>query len=182
MLEAVTAGGFEAAGAKRRAGFFSRMFTGLNNRLSSVRVETGATDFMCMSRIFVNAVLSLSESQRFSKGLFAWVGFDIKWFDYEQEPRRSGKSKWSSSKLFSYATDGIVSFSTMPLRVVTVCGFVICVISFIYIIITLIQTLICGIDVPGYVTTLCAVLFLGGAILLSVGVLGSYIGRIYIWN
>ena len=180
MLEAVTDGGFEAAGAKRKASLSSRMFTSLNNRVSIVKLEKGATDFMCMSRKFVDSVLKLSESQRFSKGLFAWVGFEIKWLDYEQGPRAGGKSKWSSSKLVHYAADGITSFSILPLRIVTIVGAVISLLAFIYIIATLIKTWITGIDVPGYVTTLCAILFLGGLVLLAIGILGAYIGRIYL--
>ena len=180
MLKAVTEEGFQAAGAKRKTGLSSRLFTGLNNKVSSVKIEKGATDYMCMSRLFVDAVLKLSESQRFSKGLFAWVGFEIRWFDYEQGPRINGKSKWKRSGLFSYAADGLTSFSTVPLRIVTIAGAIICILAFIYIIITLIQTLIFGIDVPGYVTTLCAILFMGGMIMLSIGILGSYIGRIYL--
>ena len=180
MLEAVTEGGFEAAGAKRKASLSSRMFTGVNNRVSSVKLEKGATDFMCMTRKFVDAVLRLSESQRFSKGLFAWVGFEIKWLDYEQGPRAGGKSKWSSSKLVHYAADGITSFSILPLRIVTIVGAVISLLAFIYIISTLVKTWITGIDVPGYVTTLCAILFLGGLVLLAIGILGAYIGRIYL--
>ncbi|MBO4835538.1 MAG: glycosyltransferase, partial [Lachnospiraceae bacterium] len=172
--------GYGAAGAKRKAGFFSRLFTGINNRLSSVKLQKGATDYMCMSRAFVDAVLKLSETQRFSKGLFAWVGFRVKWFDYEQEPRRTGKSKWSFGKLFNYATDGLTSFSVIPLRIVTLAGAIVCLLAFIYIIITLIQTWIFGIDVPGYVTTLVVLLFLGGVIILAVGILGEYIGRIYL--
>ncbi len=179
MLKAVTEDGFQAAGAKRKASLSSRMFTGINNKVSSVKIEKGATDFMCMSRLFVDSVLNLSESQRFSKGLFAWVGFEIRWLEYEQKPRANGKSKWNKSKLFSYAADGLTSFSTVPLRIVTVSGAVICLLAFIYIIITLVKTLIFGIDVPGYVTTLCAILFMGGMIMLSIGILGSYIGRIY---
>lgn len=180
MLKAVTEEGFEAAGAKRKASFFSRMFNSVNNRVSSIKLEKGATDFMCMSRKFVEAVLKLSESQRFSKGLFAWVGFDIKWFDYEQKPRIGGKSKWGFSKLFNYAADGITAFSILPLRIVTVVGAVISLLAFIYIIATLIKTWVTGIDVPGYVTTLCAILFLGGLVLLAIGILGAYIGRIYL--
>ena len=180
MLKAVGEEGYGAAGAKRKAGFFSRLFTGINNRLSSVKLQKGATDYMCMSRAFVDAVLKLSETQRFSKGLFAWVGFRVKWLDYEQEPRRIGKSKWSFGKLFNYATDGLTSFSVVPLRIVTVAGAIVCLLAFIYILITLIQTWIFGIDVPGYVTTLVVLLFLGGVIILAIGILGEYIGRIYL--
>jgi len=180
MLKAVEEEGYGAAGAKRKTGFFSRMFVGLNNKLSSVKLQKGATDYMCMTRAFLDAVLKLSETQRFSKGLFAWVGFKVKWLDYEQPDRIKGKSKWSFTKLFSYATSGITSFSVVPLRLATVVGVIVCILSFIYIIITLIQTLIFGIDVPGYVTTLVILLFLGGLIILSVGILGEYIGQIYL--
>ena len=129
MLKAVTEEGYGAAGAKRKSGFFSRLFAGIHNRLSSVKLQKGATDFMCMSRAFVDAVLKLSEKQRFSKGLFAWVGFRVKWIDYVQGPRTKGKSKWSIGKLFNYAADGLTSFSVVPLRIVTLLGAVICFFS-----------------------------------------------------
>ena len=180
MLEAVTKEGFSACGAKREPGFMSKMFNHFNNALSSVKLQRGATDFMCMKREYVEAVLKLSESQRFSKGLFAWVGFKVKWLDYVQNERTKGKSKWNFLKLFSYAMDGVMGFSVVPLRLVTFMGFIICMLAIIYIIITLIRTWIHGIDVPGYVTTLVAILFMGGIILLAIGILGNYIGRIFI--
>ena len=180
MLKAVSEEGYGAAGAKRESGFFSRLFAGINNRLSSVKLQKGATDFMCMSRAFVDAVLKLSEKQRFSKGLFAWVGFKVKWIDYVQGPRTKGKSKWSLGKLFNYAADGLTSFSVIPLRIVTLLGAIICFLSFVYILITLVQTWIFGIVVPGYVTTLVVLLFLGGVIVLAIGILGEYIGQIYL--
>lgn len=180
MLKAVSEEGFYAAGAKRKSGISSRLFTFLNNKISDVKLVQGATDYMCMSRAFVDAVLQLSEKQRFSKGLFAWVGFDVKWFDYEQNPRVGGKSKWTKRKLASYAADGLTSFSIFPLRLVSAFGAVISLVAFLYILATLIKTWITGIDVPGYVTTLCAILFLGGVVLLAIGILGSYIGRSYL--
>lgn len=158
---------------------FSRTFYRLSNRLTDVSLVQGAVDYRIMSRQMVNAVLSLSEVQRFSKGIFAWVGFDTKWLPYENVERPLGKTKWSFWSLFKYAIDGITAFSVAPLRMVSLIGFIISCFAFLYIIITLIQTLIFGIDVPGYVTTLCAVLFLGGIIELSVGILGEYIGHIY---
>ena len=179
MLKLVDSGEYDACGAKRQSGKMSRMFTKVNNKLSTVKLESGATDYMCMNRKFVDAVTSLCESQRFTKGLFAWVGFRVKWLDYEQGPRLEGESKWNFRKLVSYAMDGITGFSVVPLKMVTYAGAIICALAIIYIIVELIHTLINGIDVPGYVTTLVAVLFLGGIILLSVGVLGSYIGRIF---
>lgn len=158
---------------------FSRMFYRLSNKFTDIKLVQGAVDFRIMSRKMVNAVLDLSEVQRFSKGIFAWVGFDTKWLPYENVERPLGTSKWSFWGLFKYAIDGITAFSVAPLRFVSALGFVISTFAFIYIIITLVQTLIFGIDVPGYVTTLCAVLFLGGIIELSIGILGEYIGHIY---
>ncbi len=158
---------------------FSRTFYRLSNRFTDIQLVQGAVDFRIMSRKMVNAVLDLSEVQRFSKGIFAWVGFDTKWLPYENVERPLGTSKWSFWGLFKYAIDGITAFSVTPLRLVSALGFIISTFAFIYIIITLVQTFIFGIDVPGYVTTLCAVLFLGGIIELSIGILGEYLGHIY---
>ena len=158
---------------------FSRTFYRLSNRFTDIKLVQGAVDFRIMSRKMVNAVLDLSEVQRFSKGIFAWVGFDTKWLPYENVERPLGTSKWSFWGLFKYAIDGITAFSVTPLRLVSALGFIISTFAFIYIIITLVQTFIFGIDVPGYVTTLCAVLFLGGIIELSIGILGEYLGHIY---
>lgn len=166
-------------GESRLRSAFSRIFYRLSNRLTDVNLVQGAVDYRIMSRQMVEAVLSLSEVQRFSKGIFSWVGFDTKWIPYENVERPLGTTKWSFWKLFKYALDGITAFSVAPLRMVTALGFIISSFAFLYIIITLIQTLAFGIDVPGYVTTLCAVLFLGGIVELSVGILGEYIGRIY---
>ena len=158
---------------------FSRTFYHLSNHLTDVKLVQGAVDFRIMSHQMVEAVLELCEVQRFSKGIFAWVGFDTKWIPYENVERPLGKTKWSFWGLFKYAIDGITAFSVAPLRMVSAMGFFISCFAFLYIIITIIQTLAFGIDVPGYVTTLCAVLFLGGIIELSVGILGEYIGHIY---
>lgn len=158
---------------------FSRAFYRLSNRFTDIQLVQGAVDFRIMSRKMVNAVLDLSEVQRFSKGIFAWVGFDTKWLPYENVERPLGTSKWSFWGLFKYAIDGITAFSVTPLRLVSALGFIISTFAFFYIIVTLVQTFIFGIDVPGYVTTLCAVLFLGGIIELSIGILGEYLGHIY---
>lgn len=181
--------GFDCVAAKRtnRKGearirsFFSRQFYKLMNKMTNnIKLVQGAVDYRIMSRKMVDAVLSLSESQRFSKGIFEWVGFKKKWIPYENVERTIGTTKWSFRSLFKYAVDGITAFSVAPLKMVTGFGFFISLISFIYIIITLVQTFIFGIAVPGYVTTLSAVLFLGGIIEFSVGVLGEYVGHIYI--
>lgn len=158
----------------------SKIFFSFQNNISDVKMPDGAVDYRIMSRKMVDAIMELSEVQRFSKGIFCWVGFETKWIEYENVERTVGTTKWSMWSLFKYALDGITSFSVTPLRFIAVLGGVISSLSFLYIIITLIQTLITGITVDGYVTTLCAVLFLGGIIELSVGILGEYIGRIYV--
>lgn len=159
---------------------FSRTFYRLSNKLTSVKLVQGAVDYRIMSRQMVDAIMSLSENQRFSKGIFSWVGFDTIWIPYENIERSVGQSKWSFWGLFKYAIDGITAFSVAPLRMVTGFGFFISVCAFIYIIVTLIQTLIFGVVVPGYVTTLSTVLFLGGIIEFSIGIIGEYVGHIYI--
>lgn len=167
-------------GESKIRSIFSRMFYNLSNRFTDVDLVQGAVDFRIMTRQMVDSVLSLAERQRFSKGIFAWVGFQTKWIPYENVERIMGKSKWSFWGLFKYAIDGITAFSVAPLRTVTFMGSIISFLAFIYIIFTLIQTFVYGIVVPGYVTTLCAVLFLGGIIELSIGILGGYVARIYI--
>lgn len=159
--------------------FFSRMFYKVNKKMTNIDLVQGAVDFRIMTRQMVDSVLELSERQRFSKGIFSWVGFKTKWLPYENVERPLGSTKWSFWGLFKYAIDGITSFSITPLRIVTGMGFLISIFAFIYSIVTLIKTIIFGIDVPGYTTTLCAILFLGGIIELSIGVLGEYIANIY---
>ena len=158
----------------------SRAFYKLSNKLTTIKLERGVVDYRIMSRSMVDSVLSLSESQRFSKGIFEWVGYKKKWLPYENVERTIGKTKRNFWSLFKYAIDGITAFSLTPLKVVTACGFFISFAAFVYIIITLIQTGVYGVDVPGYVTTLSAVLFLGGVIELSIGILGEYLGHIYV--
>lgn len=158
---------------------FSRMFYKVNKKMTNIDLVQGAVDFRIMTRQMVDSVLELSERQRFSKGIFSWVGFKTKWLPYENVERPLGSTKWSFWGLFKYAIDGITSFSITPLRIVTGMGFLISIFAFIYSIVTLIKTIIFGIDVPGYTTTLCAILFLGGIIELSIGVLGEYIANIY---
>ena len=166
-------------GESRIRSAFSSLFYKISNRMSDVKMPQAAVDFRIMTRQMVDSILELSEVERFSKGIFAWVGYKTKWYPYENVERTLGTTKWSFRGLFKYAVDGITSFSIAPLRLVSGMGFLISCIAFIYIIITLIQTLIFGIDVPGYVTTLCAVLFLGGIIELSIGILGEPLTHIY---
>ncbi|MBP3339993.1 MAG: glycosyltransferase family 2 protein [Lachnospiraceae bacterium] len=160
--------------------FFSRTFYKLSNKITDVDLVQGAVDYRIMSRAMVDAVMSMSEKQRFSKGIFAWVGFKTKWIPYENVERALGTTKWSFKSLFRYAVTGITTFSIAPIRFVTGMGFFISLIGFLYIVFTIVKTLIFGIDVAGYVTTLSAVIFLGGITLISIGILGEYIANIYI--
>lgn len=159
---------------------FSNMYYKISNKLTNLELVQGAVDYRIMSRQMVDEVLRLSEVQRFSKGIFEWVGFDTKWIPYEDVDRTMGKTKWSFWGLFKYGMGGITAFSIVPLRLVSAMGFVISFFAFVYIIITLCKTLIFGIDVPGYVTLLSAVLFLGGITVLSIGIIGEYVGQIYL--
>lgn len=158
---------------------FSRSFYKLSNKMTDVDLKQNAVDFRIMSRQMVNSVLELSEVQRFSKGIFAWVGYNTKWIPYENVERTIGTTKWSFKGLLKYAIDGITAFSVAPLRMVASLGFFISMCAFIYMIITLVQTLAFGIDVPGYATTMIGILFMGGIIEFSLGILGEYIGHIY---
>ncbi len=155
-------------------------FYKLINKLSDVNFVNGASDFRVMRRTMVEAVLSMSEYHRFSKGIFSWVGFETAYIPYEAEKRRGGKSKWNTKKLTKYAIEGIVSFSTAPLRISTYIGFISSLISIIYLLVVVIQKLCYGIDVPGYATIVVLVLLLGGLQLFCLGVLGEYLAKMYI--
>ncbi len=150
------------------------------NKLAEVDFVNGASDFRLMKRNMVDAVISLSERQRFSKGIFSWVGFNTKYIPYQVKEREFGETKWSVWKLFKYALDGIISFSTFPLKIATGVGIASSVFSVLYLVFVVIQKLCFGIDVPGYATIVVLVLFLGGMQLFCLGLLGEYISKIYI--
>ena len=162
--------------------FFARMFYRIINRMIEVEIADGARDFRLMRRIVVDAILRVSEKQRFSKGIFAWVGFRTKWVEHVNVERVAGETKWSFWKLFKYAIDGIVAFTTAPLRLATIAGFSSAVAAFGYMIYYFIRAVIFKIynEVPGYPSLLCFILFIGGLILMALGMLGEYIGRTYI--
>lgn len=149
------------------------------NKAIDVQLGDGEGDFRLLSRRAVDSLLQLSEGNRFSKGLFAWIGLEQKIISYDNVVRQQGETKWSFSKLLNYAIDGIVSFNTKPLRLCMYMGLTIVGAAFAYILVTLIGIYKNGVDVPGYFTTISAVLLLGGIQLLSLGVIGEYIGRIY---
>ena len=160
--------------------FFKGAFYRLINRLSDVRFVSGASDFRMMRRNMIDAVLSLTEYFRFSKGLFSFVGFQTYFLPYQAQARASGTSKWSFKKLFGYAVEGIVAFSTAPLRLTTVLGLFFAALSFIYFLVVLIQKLFFGIAIAGYATIVTLILLLGGLQLLALGIIGEYLARNYV--
>lgn len=189
MVNAVTQEGFDCAGSRRvtRKGeppvrsFFARRFYRLINRLSDVEIVDGARDFRCMNREYLNAVLSLKESNRFSKGIFPWVGFKTKWFEYENRERSVGETKWSFFKLLLYSLDGIAAFSTKPLAAASVCGFFFSFSSLLLILFIVVRKILFGgSSVDGWASLVCTVLFMGGLQLLTIGLLGQYVAKIYI--
>lgn len=187
MLKAVADEGYDIAAARRvdRSGeaklksAFSRAFYKLINRISDAQIEEGAQDFRIMSRKVVNAIISMPEYNRFSKGIFSWVGFKTKWFEHENQKRVAGTTKWSFWKLFTYAVDGIIGFSTAPLKLSLIVGTFTSLIGFLYALYTIVKTLIFGPDVNGYPSLICAILIIGGLVLISLGITGEYIARMY---
>lgn len=155
-------------------------FYKLINKMAEVDFVNGASDFRLMKRSMVDAILQMTEYHRFSKGIFSWVGFNTEYIPYEVAERESGESKWGFRKLFKYALEGVISFSTFPLKISTFIGFFFSVISIIYLIIVVIQKLAFGIDIPGYATIIVLILLLGGIQLFSLGVIGEYLSKVYV--
>jgi glycosyltransferase involved in cell wall biosynthesis len=158
----------------------AELFYRIHNRLSSVKIPENVGDFRLLDRVAVDALKALPERQRFMKGLFAWIGFRTATVDYARRARASGASKFSGWRLWNFALEGITSFSTVPLRVWTYVGAIGAVLTFLYALFIIARVLVLGVEVPGYASLLVAILFLGSLQLLSVGVLGEYIGRVYL--
>lgn len=165
---------------KRFLSFLKSCFYKTITRVSEVDFVNGASDFRLMKRKMVDAILAMTEHHRFSKGIFAYVGFNTKYIPYEVSKRERGKSKWSFFKLTKYAADGIVSFSTAPLKISTAMGFLSSFAALVYLIWVIIEKLYFGIAVPGYATLAVLILFIGGLQLLSLGIIGSYIAKMHI--
>ncbi len=160
--------------------FVKSCFYKVINKFSDVNFVNGASDFRIMRRVMVDAILSMNEYHRFSKGIFSWVGFNTEYIPYEAQKRESGKSKWKLKNLIKYAMEGIISFSTSPLRLSAYIGFLSSLVSVIYLIVVVVQKLVYGIDVPGYATIVVLLLLLGGLQLFCLGVLGEYFAKMYI--
>ncbi|WP_454757013.1 glycosyltransferase family 2 protein [Cupriavidus campinensis] len=156
------------------------MFYRVHNAISDIKIPENAGDFRLMSRQAVEALKQLPENRRFMKGLFAWIGFKTASIEYARKPRVAGKTKFSGWKLWNFAMEGITSFSTLPLRVWTYLGGLTAVFALIYAAYLIVKTTVHGVDVPGYASTITAVLFLGGVQLIGIGVIGEYVGRMYV--
>jgi len=187
MLAVVASGSFDCAGTRRvtRKGeppirsFFARQFYRIITGLSNIKVVDGARDFRLMNRPYVDSILSLHEQNRFSKGIFPWVGFRTKWFEYENVNRVAGETKWSFWKLFIYSMDGIIAFSSKPLALASILGMVFFLFSIFSIIFVAVRRIIWGDPVAGWASTVVIILFCSGIQLLSIGILGQYLAKVY---
>ena len=188
MYKAIIEDGYDSVATRRvtRKGeppirsFFARKFYYLMNRISKTELVDGARDYRLMNRKFVNAILSMKEYNRFSKGLFGWVGFKTKWIEFENVERVAGETKWSFWKLLVYAVDGIVAFSTVPLTISTVIGGLCCIFSFFSMLLIVLRKLCFGDPIQGWASIICTLLFFSGIQLLCVGILGQYLAKTYL--
>jgi len=187
MLDAVVSGECDCAATRRvtRAGeppirsFFARCFYALMKKITDIEIIDGARDFRLMNRAYLDALLMLPERNRFSKGIFSWIGFKTKWFEYENVERKVGKTKWSFWKLFLYSLDGVIAFSSKPLAIASLLGILLFIITLSFIIIIVIRRTIWGDPVDGWASTVCIILFCSGIQLLSTGILGEYMVKTY---
>ena len=188
LYRAVTEEGYDCAATRRttREGeppirsFFARMFYRIINKISDADIVDGARDYRLMRRRVVDAILSMREYNRFSKGIFGWVGFKTKWVPFVNVERVAGETKWSFWKLFLYSLEGIVAFSTVPLALASVLGVLLCFAAFVFIVVVLVKTLAFGDPVGGWPSMMCVILFLGGVQLLCIGILGQYLSKTYL--
>ncbi len=167
-------------GEKKIISLFSRIFYKVIKAISQIEVVDGEMDFRMMNKKMYKAVLKLSETNRFSKGIFSWVGFNTKWLEQENIERAAGTTKWSFWKLVTYSMSGITAFSTMPLIISSVIGLIFCLLSFILVIYVVIKTIIVGVLTPGWASTVCIIFLTSGVQLFCIGILGQYLGKTYI--
>ena len=188
MYDYIKNDGYDCIGTRRvtRKGeppirsFFARIFYKLINKMSKIEMVDGARDYRLMTRQMVDAILQLKEYNRYSKGLFSFVGFNTKWIEYENVERVAGETKWSFWKLFKYAIEGITAFSTTPLIISSVIGLLFCLISFLLIIFIIIRTLIYGDPTSGWPSMVCIIFFVSGVQLFSLGIIGQYLSKTYL--
>lgn len=188
MLGYIESGEYECVATRRvdRKGeppirsFFARKFYKIMNKISDADIVDGARDYQMMTRKVVDSILSMKEYNRFSKGIFGWVGFRRKWIEFENVERSAGETKWSFWKLFIYAIDGIVAFSTAPLIMAAVFGAIMGLVALLFIIVIIIRTLVFGDPTNGWPSMVCIILLVTGIQLFCVGVLGEYIAKMYL--
>ncbi len=188
MYRLIKEEGYDSVGTRRvtRKGeppirsFFARMFYKIINRMSKIEMVDGARDYRLMTRQVVDSIVSLEEYNRYSKGLFSFVGFNTKWIEFENVERVAGETKWSFWKLFVYALEGIVAFSTAPLAISAVVGIIFCLISFIAVIFIIVKTLAFGDSVSGWPSMVCIMFFLSGIQLFCTGIIGQYLSKTYL--
>lgn len=187
MIEILDSGEYDSVATRRtdRSGeppvrsFFSRKFYDLINRISDTDIKSGARDYRLMKRMVVDAICSMPEKNRFSKGIFGWIGYRTCWIDFENTPRSAGETKWSFWKLFKYAIDGIEDFSSMPLYISSWFGIAMTAVSVILLIFLVIRKIFFGDPVAGWASTICVIVFIGGIQLFCLGVMGQYLAKIY---
>lgn len=160
--------------------FFARRFYRLMNKISKTEIVDGARDYRLMTRQFVNSLLDMKEYNRFSKGIFGWVGYKTKWLEFENVERVAGETKWSFWKLLLYSIEGITAFSTAPLVISSVIGIAMCIIAFIFIVFIVVRTCIWGDPVSGWPSMICVFVFIGGIQLFCMGILGEYMAKMYL--
>ena len=188
MYRSIREEGYDCVGSRRvtRKGeppirsFFARVFYKLINKMSDAEIVDGARDFQMMSRQVVEAILSMGEYNRFSKGIFGWIGFKKKWLEYENIERVAGETKWSFWQLLLYAIEGIVAFSTTPLVISSVFGLICCALALVMILVVIVRTLVFGDPTSGWPSLVCIMLLLSGIQMLGIGILGQYLAKTYL--
>lgn len=188
MLNALIEEGFDCAATRRTTrknepiirSFFASRFYKIMKKLSDVTIVDGARDFRLMTQTYKNAVLSLCERNRFTKGIFPWVGFNTKYFEYENIERVAGKTKWSFWKLFKYSLDGIIGFSTKPLAISSFLGIIMILISFVFLSFIILRRVMYGDPVQGWASIVCIIIFTSGLQFFTTGILGLYLSKVYI--
>lgn len=188
MYDAIKNEGYDSVGTRRvtRKGeppirsFFARMFYKIINKMSNIEMVDGARDYRLMKRQVVDSIISLKEYNRYSKGLFSFVGFDTKWIEYENVERVAGETKWSFWKLFKYALEGITAFSTTPLIFSSIIGLIFCLVAFIAIIFIIVKTLVYGDPTAGWPSMACIIVFVSGIQLFTIGIIGQYLSKTYL--
>lgn len=188
MYTAITEEGYDSVATRRvtRKGeppirsLFARVFYKIMNKISDIDLVDGARDYRLMKRVMVDAILSMSEYNRFTKGIFGWVGFKTKWIEYENTERVAGETKWSFWKLFKYSLEGIVGFSTLPLMIASWIGVIMCIIAAFAIVFVIVRQLLFGGSAFGWPSMVCIIVLLGGIQLFCIGILGQYLAKTYL--